>query len=44
MAGLLYPAYQKFYSALCSLERFKKNPIFLIIFHAWIHSFPSIGM
>lgn len=28
MAGLLYPAYQKFYSALCSLERFKKESNF----------------
>ena len=28
MAGLLYPAYQKFYSALCSLERFNKEANF----------------
>lgn len=25
MAGLLYPAYQKFYSSLSSLERFDKE-------------------
>ena len=28
MAGLLYPAYQKFYSALSSLARFKKDANF----------------
>ena len=28
MPGLLYPAYQKFYSAICSLERFNKDQDF----------------
>lgn len=28
MAGLLYPAYQKFYSALCNLKRFEKEQNF----------------
>ena len=28
MAGLLFPAYQKFYSALCSLDRFDKEANF----------------
>ena len=28
MAGLLYPAYQKFYSALSCLERFEKEQNF----------------
>lgn len=37
MPGLLYPAYQKFYSAISCLERFRKEQDFLRTFPVWTH-------